>query len=168
MAAFCPQCGHATVKRVVEGRELDVCPDCGHIQWRNPVVATMVIVETPGGIILGRRAIDPGRGLWCLPGGFVNDDEHPERAAERECEEEIATGVDLIGLMGIYHVTRGDGTGMIALAYRAVLSGDGAPQAGHEMLEVGVFAPDNLPEVAFESHRKAIGDYMQSVGGRRR
>jgi ADP-ribose pyrophosphatase YjhB (NUDIX family) len=163
LGAYCPDCGHATEKKTIEGRQLDVCPGCGHVQWRNPVVATMVLVETPGGLVLGRRAIDPGRGLWCLPGGFVNDDEHPERAAERECEEEIAAGVALGRLLGVYHVIRGDGTGMIALAYLATLARGASPRPGHEMLEVDVFPLDALPELAFDSHRRAIADYEKLV-----
>jgi len=157
---FCQQCGHAMGSKRIEGREVPACPSCGFIAWRNPLVATMVVVETSGGIVLGRRAIEPGYGLWCLPGGFVNEDEAPEEAAARECEEEIAARVDIGSLLGIYHITRGDGRGMVAIAYRATLQGDDSPSAGHEMLEVGLFAPENLPDLAFTSHRRAIADYL--------
>lgn len=170
MSAHCPICGTATIKREVEGRSLDACPACGHIQWRNPVVATAVVVETPGGIVLGRRAIEPGYGLWCLPGGFVNEDEHPEQAARRECAEEIRVQLGELELIRLYHVTRGDGSGMLVLAYRAPLTPGATPAAGEEMLQVGTFALDGLPELAFSSHRQALEDYAQleSRSGRHR
>ncbi|TMC13761.1 MAG: NUDIX hydrolase [Chloroflexi bacterium] len=161
---FCQQCGHAMEAKTIEGREVPTCPKCGFTAWRNPLVATMVVVETSGGIVLGRRAIEPGYGLWCLPGGFVNEDEAPQEAAARECQEEIAAQVDMGTLLGIYHITRGDGRGMIAIAYRATIHGDDSPSAGHEMLEVGLFAPDHLPELAFSSHRRAIADYIEVMG----
>jgi len=158
-AGFCRQCGHAMEMHQIEGREIPVCPSCGHVAWRNPLVATMVIVETPGGIVLGRRSIEPGYGLWCLPGGFVNDDEHPMAAAARECQEEIGARVEIRLLLDIYHIVRGDGTGMIGLAYAGQLGPGQTPIAGSEMLEVGLFAAANLPDLAFKSHHDAIRDW---------
>jgi ADP-ribose pyrophosphatase YjhB (NUDIX family) len=147
--------------RQVEGRDVPHCPRCGFIAWRNPLVATMVVVETPGGLVLGRRAIEPGLGLWCLPGGFVNEDEPPLEAAARECAEEILAKVEIGSLLDVYHITRGDGRGMIGVAYTGRLAEGQSPAAGTEMLEIGLFAADNLPELAFESHRKAIADWRR-------
>ena len=89
MGHFCVQCGAPLVTRIIEGRELEACPDDDFVLWRDPKVAAAVVVEADGGIVLGRRAIEPGRGLWCLPGGFVNHDEDPAVAAVRECWEEV-------------------------------------------------------------------------------
>jgi ADP-ribose pyrophosphatase YjhB (NUDIX family) len=123
----------------------------------------MVIVETPGGIVLGRRTIDPGSGLWCLPGGFVNEEEAPSDAAARECEEEIRARVDIARLLDVYHITRGDGRGMVGIAYVGALHDGESPSAGSEMSEVGLFTPDNLPELAFSSHRRAIADWREGT-----
>lgn len=161
---FCQQCGEAMELRPVEGRQVPHCPACGFIAWSNPLVATMVIVETPGGIVLGRRAIEPGHGLWCLPGGFVNEDEAPAEAAVRECEEEILARVEISSLLDVYHIVRGDGRGMVGIAYRARLAAGDAPGAGSEMLEVGLFSPENLPELAFASHGRAIRDWLKAKG----
>ena len=162
---FCQQCGHAMEPRDIDGREVPVCPACGFIAWSNPTVAAMVIVDTPGGLVLGRRSIEPGYGLWCLPGGFVNEDEAPIEAAVRECREEIMAEVEIGALLDVYHIIRGDGRGMVGIAYTGTLAPGESPSAGSEMLEVGLFAPDNLPELAFSSHRRAIADW---VGGRSR
>jgi len=162
---FCQQCGHEMEPRDIDGRQVPVCPSCGFTAWANPLVATMVVIETPGGLILGRRSIEPGYGLWCLPGGFVNEDEAPAEAARRECLEEIQAMVTIDSLLDVYHIIRGDGRGMVAIAYVGRLGEGEAPSAGSETLEVGLFAPDSLPEIAFSSHRRAIGDWMRARAG---
>ena len=81
MGHFCVRCGSPLVLREIEGRRLEACPNDDFVLWRDPKVATAVVVETSGGIVAGRRAIEPAYGEWCLPGGFVNDDESPIQAA---------------------------------------------------------------------------------------
>jgi 8-oxo-dGTP diphosphatase len=148
--------------RVIEGRELEACPKDDFVLWRDPKVTSAVVVDVDGGVVLGRRAIEPGYGLWCLPGGFVNDDEHPADAAIRECLEEISAAVELTSLIGVYHVSKQDAPSMVGIAYRARL-GDGAQlKAGPEMLEVRVFDVDSLPPLAFPSHRQVIDEFLKS------
>jgi len=159
---FCINCGAALVLRVVEGREVEACPNDSFILWHDPKVATAVVVEADGGIVLGRRAIEPGYGLWCLPGGFVNADEDPAAAAARECLEEIGSTVELTGLLGIFHIAKTDAASMIGIAYRGRLAAGVAPQAGAEMLEVAVFPADSLPAMAFPSHREVLAGYLRS------
>src|SRR5207302_6517988 len=105
-AHFCVNCGSPLVTRLIEGRDHEVCPNDSFVLWRDPKVAAAVVVETEGGIVLGRRAIEPGRGLWCLPGGFVNHDEDPASAAIRECREQINPDVELTALLGTYPVAK--------------------------------------------------------------
>jgi 8-oxo-dGTP diphosphatase len=163
MGHFCVNCGAALVARAIEGRELEACPNDSFILWHDPKVSTAVVVETDGGIVLGRRSIEPGYGLWCLPGGFVNDDEDPAIAATRECLEEISTKVVLTGLIGVYHIPKTDAPSMIGIAYRGRLIAGAQPVAGAEMLEVGVFPVAGLPPLAFPSHRKVIEEYVKSL-----
>jgi ADP-ribose pyrophosphatase YjhB (NUDIX family) len=161
---FCVNCGAALVPRVIEGREVEACPNDGFVLWHDPKVSTAVVVEADGGIVLGRRAIEPGYGLWCLPGGFVNDDEDPAAAAARECFEEINAQVEVAGLIGVYHIAKTDAPSMVVIAYRARLAGAARPSAGAEMLEVGVFQLDSLPSLAFPSHRTVLAEYLKSPG----
>jgi len=159
---FCVNCGAPLVVRTIEGRELEVCPNDSYVLWRDPKVSAAVVVEHDGGIVLGKRSIEPGYGLWCLPGGFVNDDEDPARAAVRECMEEINAEVELTGLLGVYHVPKTTASSIIGIAYRGKVADDAAISAGPEMLEVRVFAPDSLPEIAFPSHRAVLEAYLTS------
>ena len=156
MPHFCVNCGAPLVSRLIEGREHEVCPNDSFVLWRDPKVAAAVVVESEGGIVLGRRAIEPGRGLWCLPGGFVNDDEDPAAAAVRECLEEIGARVELTELIGTYHVAKTTASSIIGIAYRGRLANGETISAGPEMLEVRVFRPDALPPVAFPSHREVL------------
>lgn len=160
MTHFCVNCGAELVTRVVEGREVEACLHDDFVLWHDPKVTTAVVVEVDGGILLGRRAIEPGLGMWCLPGGFVNDDEDPWDAAARECHEEICADVEMTRLIGVYHIAKRTAPSMIGIAYQARLAGDSRPAPGPEMLEVAVFALDSLPPLAFPSHGKVISEYV--------
>ncbi len=163
MGHFCVNCGAALVPRVIEGREVEACPRDSFVLWHDPKVSTAVVVEADGGIVLGRRSIEPGYGLWCLPGGFVNDDEDPALAAVRECREEICAPVELTGLIGVYHIAKTDAPSMIGIAYRGRLVDGARPAAGAEMLEVRVFPPNSLPPLAFPSHTRVVAEYVRSL-----
>jgi 8-oxo-dGTP diphosphatase len=160
---FCVNCGAALVTRVIEGREMEACPHDSFVLWHDPKVSTAVIVETDGGIVLGRRSIEPGYGLWCLPGGFVNDDEDPAVAAVRECFEEISAAVEVTGLIGVFHIAKTDAPSMVGIAYKGRLVDGAAPAAGAEMLEVAIFRPGSLPPLAFPSHQKVVAEYLRSL-----
>lgn len=162
MGHFCVNCGAPLELRVIEGREVEACPNDSFVLWHDPKVSTAVVVEVDGGIVLGRRAIEPGYGLWCLPGGFVNDDEDPAGAAARECREEINARVELTGLIGVYHIAKTGAPSMVGIAYRGRLVDGAQPAAGPEMLEVRVFQVDSLPELAFPSHKTVLADYLKS------
>ncbi len=161
MPHYCIKCGSVLVPREIEGRVLEACPNDDFVLWRDPKVATAVVVEADGGIVLGRRGIEPAYGMWCLPGGFVNQDESPEESARRECQEEICVPVEVAGLVGVYHIGRRDAPSLIAIGYQARVVDGRNPMAGSEMLEVGVFQLDELPPLAFSSHRQIVSDYLK-------
>ena len=165
MAHFCVNCGAQLVTTTIEGRELEVCANDGYVLWRDPKVAAAVVVEHDGGIVLGRRAIEPAYGEWCLPGGFVNDDEDPASAAVRECREEINAEVALTELLGLYHVAKTAAPSIIGIAYRGHIAEGGSISAGPEMLEVAVFRPDALPPIAFPSHREVLALHAAATSG---
>jgi 8-oxo-dGTP diphosphatase len=164
---YCVNCGTPLEPKVVEDRELEGCAGCGFVLWHDPKVVTMVVVEDDrGDVIVGRRGIEPGYGLWCLPGGYVNDDEHPADSALRECREEIGAEVEITGLLGVYHIRKRGAPSMVGIAYRARLRPGQVAIAGHEMLEVGAFPGADLPALAFTSHREAMADWLVSAAAR--
>jgi len=160
---YCVNCGTSLQPRTLEGREVEGCAECGYVLWHDPKVVTLVVVENDQRqVVVGRRAIEPGYGLWCLPGGYVNDDEHPADSAVRECREEIAADVEITGLLGVYHIRKRGAPSMVGIGYRARLRPGEVPTAGTEMLEVCAFPRDSVPELVFTSHRQAMTDWLAS------
>jgi ADP-ribose pyrophosphatase YjhB (NUDIX family) len=162
MARFCPECGTPLTTRAIEGRDLQACPACAYVRWPDPKLVTITLAESDGALVFGRRAIEPGYGLWCLPGGFVNDDEHPAAAAARECLEEVGAHVEIAEVVGIYHIAKPGGQGMVAIAYRGTVVDPGAIAAGSEMLEVALLPPQAAPDLAFPTHRAAMNDWLRT------
>lgn len=163
MGHYCVLCGSPLVQRTIEGRELEACPNDDFVLWRDPKVAAAVVVEADGGIVLGRRAIEPGYGLWCLPGGFVNDDESPAEAVARECREEIGASVEVVSVLDVYHGAKSRAPSIVVIAYVGRLAPGEKVSAGDEMLEVCVFRLDELPPIAFPSHRQAVARYAAEM-----
>ncbi len=164
MITYCSSCGSKTEPRLVAKQELRACPKCDRIFFRNPKVVVIALIEDAGRVLLGRRDIEPGRGLWGLPGGYVDWDEHPEAALVRECREEMRVEVEPLELLPLQHIIVDD-EGIVFLPYRARLIG-GAPAAGDEVQEVGWFRPNGLPPLAFPSHRQVLQRWVQDVATR--
>ena len=165
MIRYCSDCGARTESRVVGQHSLSVCPACERIFFRNPKVVVTGLIENAGRVLLVRRDIEPGRGLCGLPGGYVDWDEHPERAMVRECREETRVEVAAGDLLSVQHIMLEGGDGAIVLSYRATLL-RGEPSAGDETQEVGWFAPHGLPPLAFQSHRTVLQAWAREVQGR--
>ena len=159
MGHYCVNCGAPLVLKVFEGRELEACPNDDFVLWRDPKVAACIVVAAPGGVVFGRRGIEPGYGLWCLPGGFVNDDESPADAVARECVEEIGAHVQVEGVLDVYHGGKATAPSIVVIAYHGRVMEGETLTAGDEMLEVGVFPLSAPPELAFPSHWQALGRY---------
>jgi ADP-ribose pyrophosphatase YjhB (NUDIX family) len=164
VAHYCVNCGRALVLKDIEGRVHEACEACDFVLWRDPKVVTIVVVEDGDGrLVLGRRGIEPGYGGWCLPGGFVNDDEHPAASAVRECQEEIQAAVEITGLLGVYHIQKREAPSMVGIAYAARLNQGQVPSAGSEMLEVAAVPRGSIPVLTFPSHRQAMSDWLARV-----
>lgn len=160
---FCLNDGSRLTIHEIEGRPLEACDQCGWVLWRDPKLATATLVlDGAGALVLARRATHPGYGEWCLPGGFVNDDEHPAVGAARECQEEIGCDVAVDRLVGAYHVPKRDAPSMVVLGYLARLAAGAEPQPGPEMLETASFPVDRLPALAFTSHQEILADWLRT------
>src|SRR5207244_13094129 len=96
---FCPVCGEA-IDKVDDRPEW---PACGYIGYANAVPgAEAVCFDDRGRVLLGRRAFDPGKGLWDLPGGFLHENEHPLDGLRREIREETALEIEPIDFLGFW------------------------------------------------------------------
>ena len=137
-----------------------VCGTCGFINYVNPkIVAGVVVHARDGRILLCRRAIEPRRGFWTVPAGFMEEGETTLEGAAREVREEACATVGIDALLGIYEVPR---ISQVHMMYRGTLQGDFAP--GPESLEVRLFAWDAIPwdEMAFPTGVWALRDWYAS------
>lgn len=142
--------------RFVFGRTRRACPACGFVFFREPKLAAGALVEQDGRVLLVRRGVDPKRGYWCLPAGYVEYDEGPVAATIREVREETGLAVRVTGLEGVYHI-RNDPRGLgVLIVYWAVVEG-GELRTGDDAAEAAFFGADELPrELAFASTRRAL------------
>ena len=157
---FCPRCAGRLEGRVIKEGEPErlVCDGCGFVFYLGPKLVAGAIIELDGGIILIKRAIEPGYGKWTFPGGFVERGEVAEEAAARETLEETGLTIETTGIVGLY--TYEDQIPAIAVFSAEAIAGE--PEPLDETLEVKGFPRDALPwsEMAFPSTEHALKDYL--------
>ncbi|MGH3063318.1 MAG: NUDIX domain-containing protein [Gaiellaceae bacterium] len=146
----CPLCG-ATVRRD-EGRV--ECPECGFVQYANPKpTASALVVDDEGRVMFARRAHEPSAGKLDLPGGFVEEGEHPLDALHRELREEAGIGLrdtEFVGVFMDWYRAELREISTMNLYWSARIA-DGVPTPDDDVLEFAFFDPDEIPwdDVAF-------------------
>ncbi|HSL23472.1 MAG TPA: NUDIX hydrolase [Vicinamibacterales bacterium] len=161
---YCPVCAGRLNTRVLKtgDRERLVCSACGYVLYLDPKVAVGTIISSGNGqIVLVKRAIEPGLGLWVFPGGYVDRGETPQVAAVREAREECGLEVRLDALVNLYAYP---GRTPIIIVYAATMTG-GALCVDDEGSEAGLFGEADVPwrELAFPSTRDALRDYYAGI-----
>jgi 8-oxo-dGTP diphosphatase len=156
---FCPLCAAPLVRAAVppDQREQAVCGACDFVFYLNPKVVAGTIPEQDGRILLTRRAINPGHGLWTFPGGFVDFGESVPDAALRETLEETGLRVELLGLLNVYSYPGAP----VIIVYRARVTGGAlTPCAENDALEW--MKPGEIPweVLAFPSTRDALREWV--------
>ncbi|HEY0444679.1 MAG TPA: NUDIX hydrolase [Candidatus Limnocylindrales bacterium] len=158
---FCSRCGGALRFGAVEGEDRDrlACETCGFIAYVNPrLVVTTIPVTTDGRVVLLRRGIEPGRGSWAQPGGFLEVDETVTEAAVRETLEETGLVVTPGEIIGLYSRLE---AAVVVLAYEAAVVG-GEFRTNPEALEIEAFDPAAIPwqGIAFSTTWWALADWL--------
>jgi ADP-ribose pyrophosphatase YjhB (NUDIX family) len=158
---FCPVCGGSLEGRLLKEGEPKrlVCAACNFVFYLDPKVAVGTIIRWEDSrLVLVRRAIDPGYGLWVFPGGYVDRGEEIRAAAIREAREEAGLDVRLDGLVNIYSYP---GRPLIIIVYAATALG-GALCTDEECLEARLFSPAEIPwtQLAFPSTHDALREYF--------
>lgn len=162
----CPHCAHPAERPLL-------CDRCGWRWYANPLPAAAVLLERIGAdgepsVLLLRRAVEPGRGAWDLPAGYLEPDESFEAGARREAGEEAGIPVRLTALSGVYH---SPGANAVTVAYRAVAQDDRAEvrpdaESDEHAWVARADVPAWLPRMAFPSMRSALADWAAGrLGG---
>jgi len=151
-------------RRIPEGEERlrDVCDHCGFVDYRNPRVVVGAVCSFEDRVLLCRRAIEPRRGYWTIPSGFLELGESCPEGAARETREEAGVEIEIDALLAVYDVPR---IGHVHLIYRARLpSARVAP--GPESEDARLFAWTEIPwrQLAFPSVLWSLRRYDEVRG----
>lgn len=138
-----------------------LCLSCQRVVYSDPKLAVAAIIPLEQGIVLVKRGIFPAYGKWSFPAGYVNRGEVVERALEREVLEETELAVQAEWLVGLY--SKPDHAVVLAV-FEATVRG-GRLSAADEVLEAGVFEPDDLPELAFDHDQRIVEDWIKRRAG---
>lgn len=157
---FCAGCGALLEPQPASGRLRPVCSGCGRVVFYDPKLAAVTVIAREGKVLMVRRAVATGYGLWSVPGGYVDQGEVVEQAAAREVWEETGLLVAVEGLIGLFSEA---GNPVIVAAFAGVETG-GRLQAGPETLEVAFFDPDSLPPLAFPRDARMLNLWREGRG----
>lgn len=145
-----------------DNMERSVCAACGFVDYQNPKIVTGSVAVWEQKILLCRRAIEPRKGFWTLPAGYMELNETAEEAALREAREEACARLEIDRLLAVYSVPR---ISQVQLMFRARLA---APDiaAGPESEAVALYDWDDLPwaDLAFPTVGWALRHYRETMG----
>lgn len=161
---YCSRCGAALRLGPLPGDDRDrlACTSCGFVAYVNPrLVVTTLPLNEAGEVVLLRRGIEPGRGLWAQPGGFMEVDETVHEGAVRETLEETGLLVEPREIVGLYSRPE---AAIVVVAFVAAIVG-GRPRPTPEALEIRPFAPHAIPwrEIAFRTTEWALRDWVRRI-----
>ena len=153
--SYCLRCGSRLVESDRFGKLRPTCPQCDWVYFPDPKVAVAVLIEDRARVLLVRRGVEPQRGRWTLPAGFVDAGEDPARAAERECLEETGLKVHIAGLLDVMAGQEHERGAHILIVYRAeILEGDLSP--GDDVDSARFFSRQDLPPLAFHTTSRIL------------
>lgn len=138
-----------------DNRPREICDSCGYVAYDNPKIVVGSVVTSNNRILLCRRAIEPRRGYWTLPAGYLEHGETLEEGALREAFEEAGAVIRADGVLALFNISR---IGQVQVMFRAQFAGGVEYAPGVESLDVQLFAWDEIPwdELAFPSVRWAL------------
>ena len=160
---FCPDCG-AKLPNVTEPEHLlsQECSVCGAVHYRNAKPCAGALVVRDGRVLLGRRAVEPKRNHWDIPGGFLNPWELPADAAVREVREETGLAVRLVELISVEIDTYAERDFTLNLYYLAEPVG-GTEAPADDLVELRWFAPQEVPvdvDLAFPHAARVLATWQ--------
>ena len=154
---YCTKCGGKVVYQVPEGdnRKRAVCVECHHIHYENPRIIAGCLTYWEDQVLLCRRAIEPQRGLWTVPAGFMEQGESLEEGALRETHDEAFADVELGPLFVVYSVVH---ISQVQMFFLAKLRSEDCFKPGIETLETRLFKFDEIPwdDIAFSAVKYAL------------
>jgi 8-oxo-dGTP diphosphatase len=164
--AFCPRCATPLGERTIDEEMYQVCPACGYINWEHPAPTSSGLLVRGGQVLLVRRAVEPMKGAWDVPGGFMRRGEHPADAVRREFREELGVEIRRVEFLDVFLDVYGKG-GQPTLNLYYIVEGDASTvHPADDVSEAAWFPLNRLPEpLAFENNHRALAALLTRLHG---
>lgn len=164
---YCPQCG-GKLRNATRGQAIRFdCAQCGRSLYESSKPCASAVVVRDGRVLLAKRAVDPLKGYWDLPGGFLEAGEDPRAGAVRELLEESGLRIEPRELLGMWIDRYGDGPDSVFTLniYYLADAPDGEPHAKDDVEELRWFHPGEIPdELAFPHSRLVLDRWRAGLG----
>ena len=158
---YCSNCANKNIYGLIEGNKRFHCLNCKTIHYQNPKPTATLLCIKNNKILLGKRAFKPAKNKWGLVGGFMELNETIEEAAQRELYEETklyGEVIDIIGIESHFNSVFGD---ILLIGLTMKVKNWNTLKAGDDITDAKLFDLNNLPDLAFESHKCLINKYKQ-------
>lgn len=160
---YCHKCGKKTEKIIQGNKERDYCPNCKTIFYKNPTPSVAVCaVDEENRLLLVKRAIEPEKDRWCLPGGFIENGESSRQTVLRELKEETGLTASEPELLGVETHLNGYFGDILLIGYSVNLDSYNLTP-GDDAADAKFFEFSKTPPIPFRAHRKFIKLYQQKV-----
>ncbi len=156
---YCSNCREKNKFSFIDGNERYHCENCLTIHYQNPKPTATIICMKKDEILLAKRAFEPAKGEWGLPGGFMEMNETLEEAAERELHEETnlkGKVTNLLSTCSHYGTVFGD---ILSIGVEMKVDDFSEMKAGDDAEELKFFNINNIPKIVFYCHLKFINEY---------
>jgi len=153
---YCFRCGAKVDYLEIESKMRAFCRECNLILYENPIPTVVALVSSGDKILLVKRGIEPGKGGWSLPGGFIEMEETPIDAVLRElCEETNLKGKSAKLIDVIYHKSKMYSS-ILLICYEVEVVDFYDMKPGDDSIDVGLFEYKTRPELVFEPHEEIL------------
>ncbi len=160
---YCPLCRGALADQPWDGKLRRYCAACGFVYWERPLPAAAAIVvdgvEHPRSLVMVRRRYPPEEGGWTLPGGGIEAGESVQEAVVREVREETGLWVAVHDQLGTWSTPSKE---TVITFFVAHVVG-GALQAGTDAAQTAWFSLNEIPQIAFSTHRDALKRFLDRL-----
>ncbi len=165
---FCPNCGTRFATTNADAFAPQKCRQCGRVSYHESKPCAGALIAREGRVLLVKRAVEPFKNHWDIPGGFLEPGEHPLDGMLREVKEETGLVVRVKELLGVYMDRYDDGAEekYTLNHYYIVQPLAGTLRAADDAIEARWFALDALPdegEIAFEHARQVLRDLRERI-----
>ena len=159
---YCSNCGEKNIFGMIEGQNRFHCESCKKIHYENPKPTATLVCVKESKLLLVKRAVEPAKGQWGLPGGFIELGETPSEGAIRELKEETnldGKPIRLVGHCSHHNTIFGD---VLLLGIEMKIVNWSKMKAGDDAAEAQLFNLLDLPSLAFICHDKIVELYKST------